>query len=49
MKKDFVRAYYLAFDWSGWIAFIKSKIFITKGIYVLAGQFWQMQSALSYM
>ena len=32
MKTDFVRAYYLAFDWSGWIAFIKSKILITKGI-----------------
>ena len=32
MKNDFVRAYYLAFDWSGWIAFIKSKILITKGM-----------------
>ena len=32
MKNDFLRAHYLAFDWSGWIALIKSKILITKGM-----------------
>ena len=32
MKSDFLRAHYLAFDWSGWIALIKSKILITKGM-----------------
>ena len=29
MKNDFLRSYYLGFDWSGRIALIKSKIFIT--------------------
>ena len=32
MKNDLLRSYYLRFDWSGWIALIKSKIFITTGI-----------------
>ena len=32
MKNDFLRAYYLGFDWSGWIALIKGKILITKGM-----------------
>ena len=32
MKKDFLRAYYLGFDWSGWIALIKSTILVTKGM-----------------
>ena len=32
MKNDFLRAYYLGFDWSGWIALIKSKVVITKGM-----------------
>ena len=31
-KSDFLRVYYLWFDWSGWIALIKSKIFITTGM-----------------
>ena len=30
MKNDFLHAYCLGFDWSGWIALIKSKILITK-------------------
>ena len=30
MKNDFLRAYYLGFDWSGWIALIKNRILITK-------------------
>ena len=30
MKNDFLRACYLGFDWSGWIALIKNKILITK-------------------
>ena len=30
MKNNFLRACYLGFDWSGWIAFIKSEILITK-------------------
>ena len=46
MKNDFLRAYYLGFDWSGWIALIKNTILVTKGN-VLAGQFWQMESATS--
>ena len=29
MKNDLVRACYLGFDWSGWIALIKSEILIT--------------------
>ena len=32
MKKDFLRAYHLGFDWSGWIALIKSTILVTKGM-----------------
>ena len=32
MKNDFLRSYYLGFDWYGRIALIKSKIFITTGI-----------------
>ena len=32
MQNDFLRAYYLGFDWSGWIALIKSKILIMKGM-----------------
>ena len=32
MQNDFLHAYYLGFDWSGWIALIKSKILITKGM-----------------
>ena len=32
MKNDFLRSYYLGFDWSGRIALIKSKIFITTGM-----------------
>ena len=32
MKNDFLQAYSLGFDWSGWIALIKSKILITKGM-----------------
>ena len=31
MKTDFLRVYYLGFDWCGWIAFIKSKTFIKTG------------------
>ena len=29
MRNDFLRAYYVGFDLSVWIAFIKSKILIT--------------------
>ena len=32
MKNDFLRAYYLGFDGSGWIALIKSEILITRGM-----------------
>ena len=32
MKNDFLRAYYLGFDWSGWIALIKNTILVTKGM-----------------
>ena len=32
MKNDFLRSYYLGFDWYGRIALIKSKIFITTGM-----------------
>ena len=32
MKNDFLGAYYLGFDWSGWIALIKSTILVTKGM-----------------
>ena len=30
-KKHLLRAYYLGFDWSGWIVFTKSEILITTG------------------
>ena len=30
MKNDFLRACYVGFDWSGWIALIKNRILITK-------------------
>ena len=32
MKNDFLRAYYLGFDSSGWIALFKSEILITTGM-----------------
>ena len=31
-KKHLLRAYYLGFDWSGWIVFTKSEILITTGM-----------------
>ena len=32
LKNDFLLAHHLAFDWPGWVALIKSKILITKGM-----------------
>ena len=46
MKCHFLCAYYLGFDWTDWVIFIKSEIIITAGK-GLAGQFWQMESAPS--
>ena len=42
MKNDFLRAYDLAFDWSGWIALIKSKILITNGMsWLVSSDKWE--------
>ena len=32
MKTHLLRAYYLRFDWSGWIVLIKSEILIATGM-----------------
>ena len=32
LKNHLLRAYYLGFDWSGWIVLIKSEILITMGM-----------------
>ena len=46
LKNHLLRAYYLGFDWSGWIVLIKSEILILNGGNGLAGEFWQMESPL---
>ena len=49
MKNDFLCAYYLAFDWSGWVAFIKSKILIMKGIsWPVSSDKWKAPLASMY-
>ena len=46
MKNDFLRAYYLGFDWSDWIALIKSKILITEGnVLALSSDKWKAHQA----
>ena len=48
LKNHLLHAYFLGFDWSGWIALIKSKNSHYDGN-GLAGQFWQMESAPSVL
>ena len=47
LKNHLLRAYCLGFDWPRWIALIKDEISHYEGN-GLAGQFWQMESALSF-
>ena len=47
LKNHLLRPYYLGFDWPRWIALIKGEISHYEGN-GLAGQFWQMESALSF-
>ena len=46
LKNLLLYVYCLGFDWSGWIVLIKSEIIIDWN--GLAGQFWQMESALRF-